>query len=132
MFWPLNLKLGTQLTTYAAIALGATAAVDWLRTDARNDERAVIAAEYAKQNADLKDEVARRVKKSEDLQRILQATELEAARLADENKQHLEKQRETVPLSQACTACRIPNERLWLRRPGIKAAPAGAKGGGSS
>lgn len=127
MFFPFNLKIGAQLTTYAAVFLGATAALAWIREDAVRDTNAVWELKIVEQTAELKSEVARRVKKLEELQRILSATEMEAARLTKENSEHLEKQRETVPLSQACTACRIPNERLWLRvKP--KAAPASVKG----
>ena len=130
MFWPFNLKIGAQLTTYAGIFLAATAALAWVREDAVRDTREGLKLEFVEANAKLKDEVSRRVRKVEDLQRILEATEKEAALLLSKNQEMLEKQRETIPLSQACTACRIPNERLWLRRPShsVKGAPASAKG----
>lgn len=128
MFFPFNLKWGAQLTTYAGVFLAATAALAWVREDAIRDTREAVKLEYAEQTIKLKDEVARRVKKSDDLQRILETTEKEAASLLAKNNELLEKQRETVPLSNACDQCRIPNERLWLRRPGVKVAPASAKG----
>ncbi len=81
MFFPFNLKLGAQLTTYAGVILAFSAAAGWLREDAKNDARSEIRAEFAKANEDLRLEVARRVKKADDLQRILLTTETEAASL---------------------------------------------------
>ena len=115
MFFPFNLKLSAQLTTYAAVILGFSAAAAWLRDDAKNDALAEAKLQYEAANNELKLEVARRVKKLDELTNILKTTEQEAARLQGENTVLLEKQRETVPLSEACNSCRIPNERLWLR-----------------
>ena len=131
MFFPFNLKLGAQLTTYAGVFLAATAALAWVREDAVRDTKVAIQLEFERSNSELKAEVARRVQKVETLQRILEATEKEAAGLLARNNELLEKQRETIPLSEACSSCRIPNERLWLRvKP--KGTPASAKGSGSS
>ncbi len=130
MFFPFNLKLGAQLTTYAAILVAFSAAAGWLREDAKNDARSEIRAEFQAANEKLLLENANRQKKLDIVQKVLLTTEEEAARLQAENKTLLEKQREAVPLSEACNLCRVPNERLWLRRPSHspKATATGAKG----
>jgi len=130
MPFPFNLKLTAQLTFYAGVVLAFSAAAGWLREDAKNDARVEIRAEFSAMNETLLREAAARQKKLDDLQRVLQTTEEEAARLQGENSKLLEKQRETIPLSEACTQCRVPNERLWLRRPSHKpkASAVGVKG----
>jgi hypothetical protein len=129
MFWPFNLKLGAQLTTYAGIALAATAALAWVREDAKRDALAEVQAEFQVQTAELKTQLAVKESKLKLLQNVLETTEKEAARLQSESKVVLEKQRETIPLSESCDKCRIPNERLWLRG---KAAPTSVKGSSGS
>jgi hypothetical protein len=127
MFFPFNLKLGAQVTFYAGVVVAFSAAAAWLRDDAKNDVRTEIRAEFSKQNEELLKEVARRVKKVDDLQRILQTTENEAASLLAKNNELLEKQRDAIPLSKACDSCLVPNERLWLR-PVPKRTPASSSG----
>ena len=133
MFWPFNLGLTAQLTTYAGLILALTAGADWLRNDAKNDVRMEIREEFREANDQLKLEVAEKQKKLDLLQKVLAATEIEAAKLSKENTEKLEKQREAIPLSEACNACRVPNEQLWLRGTERKQTPATrTKGGGSS
>lgn len=129
MFWPFNLKLGAQLTTYAGLALAITAAAGWLREDAKKDALVEVQAEYQTANAELKLKLAAKEKQATLLQNILQTTEKEAERLQGENKAMLEKQRDAIPLSDSCDHCRIPNERLWLRG---KAPATSVKGGSGS
>ncbi len=131
MFWPFSLKLGAQLTFYAGMILAFSAGAAWLREDAKKDAQVEVRAEFEAANAQLRVDLAAKEKKLGLLQNVLLTTEKEAARLQDENTKLLEKQRETVPLSDACDQCRIPNERLW-RRPGRKAAPASATRGPST
>lgn len=127
MFWPFNLKIGAQLTTYAGIVLAFSAAAAWLRDDAKNDVRAEIRAEFVLANEKLRIEAANKIKQVDTLQRVLQTTENEAASLLAKNNELLEKQKDAVPLSKACDSCLIPNERLWLR-PVPKRTPASAAG----
>ena len=115
--WPFNQGITIQVTILAAFLMASGAAANWLRDDARNDCNAAWEIKLGKANEAVLLELAARQKKLDDLQRILAATEGEAARLDSENRKLLEVQRASVPLSNACLACRIPNERLWLRRP---------------
>lgn len=130
MFWPFNLKLGAQLTTYAGMFLAISAGIAWLREDAKKDALAEVRAEMQVQLDAARAEALLKAQKLEFVTKVLKGTEDEAARLSGENQALLEKQRETVPLSEACNTCRIPNDRLWLReRP--KGASVSRKAGGS-
>lgn len=113
--WPLNLNFMGTATIVAGMVVAVGAAGAWMREDGIHDCNAAWELRLAKANESIVRDLAIKQQKLEELQRILAATEAEAARLNGENNDLLAKQRSSVPLSSACLACRIPNERLWLR-----------------
>jgi len=109
----------TNLTGPATILAGLIllfgAGVNWFREDAINDANAKWELRLAKEQAKLKDAALVRDNRIRSLEEKLQEEQQKADAATFANNQLLEKQRETVPLSEACNSCRVPNERLWVR-----------------
>ncbi len=118
----------TNLTGPATILAGLLvlfgAGVNWFREDAINDANAKWELKLAKEQAKLKDGLATREAKLKELEEKLREEQLRVDAASMANANLLEKQRETVPLSEACNVCRVPNERLWVR-PGSARASGG-------
>ena len=118
----------TNLTGPATILAGLLvlfgAGVNWFREDAINDANAKWELRLAKEQAKLKNDLGAREAKLRDLEEKLREEQLKVDAASMANANLLEKQRETVPLSEACNSCRVPNERLWVR-PGAARASGG-------
>ena len=118
----------TNLTGPATILAGLVllfgAGVNWFREDAINDANAKWELKLAKEQAKLKDGLVAREVKLKELEEKLREEQLRVDAASMANANLLEKQRDTVPLSEACNSCRVPNERLWVR-PGSARASGG-------
>lgn len=104
----------TTLVVGVLVAVGGIAG--WLREDALNDCNVKWELQIAKRSAALKEQVAN----AEIAMKSLELRLAEALREAEVSKANetkaLEKQRENTPQTADCAKCRIPNERIWLRR----------------
>lgn len=109
-------KVFSVATIVAGVLVISSAAIGWLREDAVNDCNAQWELKLAKANGELKERLAKQEIAFADLQNKLRDVQVAEEASRNENLNLLEKQRETVPLSQACISCRIPNERIWVRR----------------
>lgn len=109
----------TNLTGPATMLAGLLvlfgAGVNWFREDAIRDADSRWELKLAKEQAKLKDGLATREAKLKELEDRLREEQLKVDAASMANANLLEKQRETVPLSEACNVCRVPNERLWVR-----------------
>lgn len=119
-------------TLILGIIVALAAAASWMREDALNDCNTQWELKLAKANQELHNKIGEKNLKITALEKKLLEVDAALAAAVDLNRRALEKQRETVPLSDACTACRVPNERLWLRRPAKIGVEGGVEGGGRS
>ena len=95
------------------LALGAGAA--WLREDAISDNNQAWELKLEKQRREMELAHAARAHRIIQLERQLidQDKTLEGVRA--EHAKAIEDQAHSIPLSEACSVCRVPNEHLWLR-----------------
>lgn len=123
--------LGTA-TIIAGVLVITSAAVAWLRDDATRDCNVQWELKVAKANQKLFDDIAMKAVLLQEVQEKLRVEKEAKEAALDQYRTALEKQRETIPLSKACTECRIPNERLWLRRATGSGTPDRSKSGPGS
>lgn len=109
----------TNLTGPATMLAGLLvlfgAGINWFRDDAIRDTNAQWELRLQKEQARLRDNLVQREAKIRELEEKLREEQERVETATFANNQLLEKQREKIPLSEACNACRIPNERLWVR-----------------
>jgi len=119
MLWNLLKPSGVLgvLTAAGAVFLAIMSISAWIREDAIRDNDQAWELKIAKKNQELHNKVGEQNLKLAELERKLIEADQALAAATELNRRALEKQRVSVPLSEACTACRVPNERLWLRKP---------------
>lgn len=119
MLWNLLKPSGIigVLTAFGAFVLALGAISAWIRDDAVRDTNAAWELKIAKQNQELHNKIGEKNLKIQALEQKLVEVDNALAAAVDMNRKAVEKQRVSVPLSEACNACRVPNERLWLRKP---------------
>src|SRR5689334_6199400 len=117
MLWNLLKPSGVLgvLTAAGAVFLAIMSISAWIREDAIRDNDQAWELKIAKKNQELHNKVGEQNLKLAELERKLIEADQALAAATELNRRALEKQRVSVPLSEACTACRVPNERLWLR-----------------
>lgn len=112
-------KVGGKWTGVATVVAGVlvlvSAATAWIKEDAVEVCNANWKLEIASKNAEATKAASKRESRIRDLESKLQVAGAAEEAKAKELENVLEKQRETIPLSEACVACRIPNEHLWVR-----------------
>ena len=103
-------------TLAVGLLVGVGGIAGWLREDALSDCNARWELEIAKRNASLRDAVSKaEIKlKGVELKLADALRDAEAAKISEAAA--LEKQRAETPQSADCSKCRVPNERIWLRR----------------
>lgn len=116
-------------TFVAGLLIIISAAAAWIRDDAVNDCNVAWELKLVKEQEKLKNELAARGLKLKELEEKLLLALQREEQVTGENSKLLEKQRERIPLSEACNACRVPNERLWVRPAG---APSRSQSGPGS
>lgn len=128
-------NLAGAATVVVGLVVALSAAAGWMREDAIKDCNAQWELKLAKANAELAKAVSLRDAQLTNLQEKLRLAQDAQAAAQVETSRVLELQREQIPLSEACMACRVPNEHLWVRP--TTGNPAGgversskAKGGG--
>ena len=132
MWNPLSLGLGFTKwagagTLVMGFLVGSSALAVWLRDDAIKDCNAAWELKIAKANNDLVTQLAAKQARITALEVRLAEGEAKASLEDIKRKEELEKQREQIALSKECDACRIPNERIWVRRPAGDQTPNPAK-----
>jgi hypothetical protein len=122
-----------QLTGVATILAGLMVGIGglaaWLRDDAVKECNLGWELTHAKRTAGLKDQVEKQTLALKSLELKLTEAQADAERAREGEKVALEKQREAMPSTADCVKCRIPNERIWLRRSsGAPKASGGSPG----
>jgi len=119
MLWNLLKPSGIigVLTAFGAFVLALGAVSAWIRDDAVRDTNAAWELKLTKAAQELHNKVGERNLKIQALEQKLVEVDQALAAAVDLNRKVVEKQRASVPLSEACNACRVPNERLWMRKP---------------
>ena len=102
-------------TVVAGVLVLISAATAWIKEDAVEVCNANWKLEIASKNAEAVKAASKRESRIRDLESKLQAAGAAEEAKAKELENVLELQRDKVPLSEACVACRIPNEHLWVR-----------------
>ena len=112
-------KFAGTATLVAGIVVVFSTATAWLRDDALKDCNAAWELKLVKESKDLAAKVAARESSLAEMSLKLKELQGEKESALGKYQQLLEKQRASVPLSKACSECRIPNERIWVR-PGAR------------
>lgn len=134
MLWKLLKPSGSfgVLTAIGAVFLAVVSISAWLRDDAISDNNREWELKIAKRNQELHNKIGEQNLKLSELERKLLEADQALQAATELNRKALEKQRVSVPLSAACDACRIPNERLWLRKPTRVGLPGDDLNGGQA
>ncbi len=111
-------------TVVAGVLVLLSAATAWIKEDAVEVCNANWKLEIAGKNAEAAKAATRRESRIRDLESKLQAAGAAEEAKAKELENVLEKQRDAIPLSEACMACRIPNEHIWVRPGAPHSSPA--------
>ncbi len=111
-------KLGGALTILAGVLVLGGAAIAFVRDEAVDKCNLEWKLKLSKEQEKLREKLAARDREVVSLQEQVKLSQEKEEDAIEAHKALLEKQREQVPLSEACTACRIPNERLWVRPTG--------------
>ena len=90
-------------------------AATWLREDAINDTNAKWELRVAQESLKANNAVQEKQLQVERLQKVLSLREKADEEKANADKEVLEKQAASFPLSPDCMRCRVPNERIWVR-----------------
>jgi len=109
-------SVGTPLVILAGLVFSFAGAATWLREDAISDTNLKWEAKIAVERIAAHNALA---EKQLDLERVQkQLAQKEASDDAKrESEQHLvDQQKVDFPLSPECMRCRVPNERIWVRR----------------
>lgn len=117
-------------TILAGLVVGVGGLAAWLRDDAVRDCNAQWELEVTRRGAALRDAVAKQALQLKDAERKLTEALASAEAAKESERIALEKQRETIKSSKSCIECRIPNERIWLRRDRTS-SPRSGSGAGS-
>lgn len=91
-------------------------AATWLREDAINDTNAKWELKLSQAELKAHNEVQEKQLSIERLQKTLALKEKEGDEKAKADAEAIAKQAVEFPLSPDCLKCRVPNERLWVRR----------------
>jgi len=102
-------------TIVVGLVVAFSAAATWLREDAANDCDARWKLELSNLRAGALAAEAKQNRRIAELESKLgtKLSELEAVEKVKDDA--LDKQANSIPLSEACNVCRIPNESIWLR-----------------
>lgn len=104
------------LTVVAGVVVAVTAAANWIKEDAVESCNVEWKGKLSAANVKLDKTVFDRSARIRELEEALAAKSSELALAEQRKESELENQRDKIPQSEACVACRIPNERLWLRK----------------
>lgn len=134
MLWNLFKPSGILgvVTAIGAVFLAVVSISAYIRDDAISDNNREWELKIAKKNQELHNRIGEQNLKLMELEKKLVEADQALAAATDLNRKALEKQRVSIPLSEACTACRIPNERLWLRKPTRVGLPGDDLNGGQA
>lgn len=112
-----NLKALTgPIAILTGFALVFGGAATWLREDAIRDTDAKWELKLSQAELKAHNEVQEKQLAIERLQKTLAIKEKEGDEKAKADAEAIAKQAVDFPLSPDCLKCRIPNERLWVRR----------------
>jgi hypothetical protein len=120
----LNSFTGTG-TIILGLGVAMGAAASWLREDAKTACDAAWTLTLQSETEKLQKSELAKSKQIQALELKLAAKETEASVAAESAAHLMENQRDKIPLSDACNACRVPNARLWLRDESAPAVKAG-------
>lgn len=121
--------LAGSLTLVAGVLVLIGAISNWLRDDAIKDCNASWKLVLTQRTAKLQTEATANALRVKELEQKLSEALADADAAKQSEKVALEKQRESIPENPDCTKCRIPNERIWLRRDGKAAARSSLRPG---